>query len=118
MTPLECAQALSQGHGLDEPSWNELVASFSLTPHLEKSLFMLSTGSKRKVWLAAALSCSLPLVLLDEPTAALDAVSIQALWKALGSIAAARHRIVVVATSEVPGNVLFSRRFDLPLGAT
>ena len=42
------------------PGWDaallaDLTQAFDLTPHLEKPLYMLSTGSKRKVWLAAAL---------------------------------------------------------------
>lgn len=40
--------------GLDELRWGELITGLSLAPHLDKPLYMLSTGSKRKVWLAAA----------------------------------------------------------------
>jgi hypothetical protein len=33
-----------------------MVEGFALTPHLDKPVHMLSTGSKRKVWFGAALA--------------------------------------------------------------
>lgn len=62
------------------PSLNtELLADaadgLSLTPHLHKPLYMLSTGSKRKVWLAAAFASGAAVTLLDDPLAALDGAS-------------------------------------------
>ena len=69
LTVRACTAALREGDGrFDEAAWQRLVDGFALAPHLEKSMYMLSTGSKRKVWLAAALASSRPLVLLDEPT--------------------------------------------------
>lgn len=64
------------------PRWNqelclELAQAFSLTPHLAKPLYMLSAGSKRKVWLCAAFAASATLTLIDEPFAALDLASQQ-----------------------------------------
>jgi energy-coupling factor transporter ATP-binding protein EcfA2 len=64
------------------PAWNaallaDLTEALDLTPHLEKPLYMLSTGSKRKVWLAAALASGATLTLLDEPFAAPDKSSIR-----------------------------------------
>jgi energy-coupling factor transporter ATP-binding protein EcfA2 len=53
-----------------------LTEGLSLTPHLEKKLFMLSTGSKRKVYLAAAFAARATLTLLDDPYASLDRASI------------------------------------------
>jgi ABC-2 type transport system ATP-binding protein len=56
-----CTAALREGDaGFDEARWQTLVEGFSLTPHLEKSMFMLSTGSRRKVWLAATIALPLP----------------------------------------------------------
>ena len=54
----------------------EAIKELSLTQHLEKQFFMLSTGTKRKVWLAAALSAGRPLTLLDDAFAGVDKVSI------------------------------------------
>ena len=53
-----------------------MTAGLGLQDHLHKQLFMLSTGSKRKVWLAAAFASGAAVTLLDEPFAALDAASI------------------------------------------
>jgi ABC-type transport system involved in cytochrome c biogenesis ATPase subunit len=44
-----------------------LIDGFGLQPHLDKPLYMLSTGSKRKVWLSAALAAGAPLTLIDQP---------------------------------------------------
>ena len=55
-----------------------LIQAFELTPHLEKPLYMLSTGSKRKVWLAAAFASGAAVTLLDQPFAALDKASVGA----------------------------------------
>ncbi len=80
--------------------WQGLVEGFALTPHLDKPMFTLSTGSKRKVWLAAALASGRALVLLDEPTGGLDAASIGCLWSALLRCAEAPARAIVVASAE------------------
>ena len=109
LTVRACTAALREGDaGFDEATWQRLADGFALAPHLEKSMFMLSTGSKRKVWLAAALASSRPLLLLDEPTGGLDAASIRCLWGVLPE--RARTRAVVVASGD---------RIDaLPLAAT
>ncbi|WP_442763807.1 ABC transporter ATP-binding protein [Malikia spinosa] len=53
------------------PRWNdamldELQVELGLTPHLDKALFMLSTGSRRKVAPAAALAGGAALALLGQ----------------------------------------------------
>jgi ABC-type transport system involved in cytochrome c biogenesis ATPase subunit len=53
----------------------ELVRGFDLGPHLAKPMYMLSTGSRRKVWLTAAFAAGTPLTLIDQPFAALDGPS-------------------------------------------
>jgi ABC-type transport system involved in cytochrome c biogenesis ATPase subunit len=60
----------------DFPAIGALAEGLSLTEHLHKPMYMLSTGSKRKVWLAAAFASGAALVLLDDPFAALDKPSI------------------------------------------
>ncbi|WP_390343916.1 ATP-binding cassette domain-containing protein [Variovorax boronicumulans] len=63
-----CTALLGEGDaGFDKAEWQRLVEAFSLVPHLEKQMFMLSTGSRRKVGLAAALASGRPVVLLDDP---------------------------------------------------
>lgn len=82
-----------------------LVSGFSLAPHQDKALYMLSAGSKRKVWLAAALACGAAVTLLDEPFAALDKASIAVVLDVLEAAAAHHERAWVVADYEVPRGV-------------
>ena len=110
ITGRACMAELAEGdHRVDTAYRETLVEGFGLLPHIDKPLYMLSTGSKRKVWLAAALACNRPLTLLDEPCAALDNGSRQRLWQALAEVAQRRDRAIVVASSE--------RIDDLPLAA-
>ena len=111
VTGLACTATLRAGDpGFDEARWQALVDGFGLAPHIEKPMYMLSTGSRRKVWLAAALASSRPLILLDEPTGALDAGSVRRLWAAIGEVAAEPGRAIVIASYE---------RIDrVPLAAT
>lgn len=111
VTGLACTASLREGNaGFDEARWQALVDGFGLAPHIEKPMYMLSTGSKRKVWLAAALASSRPLILLDEPTGALDAGSVRRLWAAIDEVAAEPGRAIVIGSYE---------RIDrLPLAAT
>lgn len=89
------------------PRWSEAalatwVTHFSLSEHVEKSLFMLSTGSKRKVWLAAALAAQASVTLLDEPSAALDQPSREALRQELTQRAQQAQAIWLVAGFSCP----------------
>ena len=113
----ECASSLRRADvPFDAVRWQALVDGFSLGPHLAKKMFMLSTGSKRKVWLAAALASSRPLTLLDEPTAGLDAGSMRCLWRTLAEVAQEGDRAVIVASGERIGDVPLAGTITLPLG--
>ena len=112
----ECAASLrSADVPFDAARWQALVDGFSLAPHLAKKMFMLSTGSKRKVWLAAALASSRPLTLLDEPTAGLDAGSMRCLWRTLAEVAQEGGRAVIVASGERVDGVPLTATLTLPL---
>ena len=114
--PVECAASLNAGDArFDEATWRTLVEGFSLTPHLDKRMYMLSTGSRRKVWLAAALASGRALTLLDEPLAGLDAASIRFLWHTLAGIAERPDRAVVVASATRIESVPLSGSIELPL---
>jgi ABC-type multidrug transport system ATPase subunit len=112
-----CTALLGEGDaGFDQAEWQRLVEAFSLVPHLDKQMFMLSTGSRRKVGLAAALASGRPVVLLDDPVAALDARSIHGLWQAIGRRVAQPGRSVIVASSERITAVPLAACIELPLG--
>jgi ABC-2 type transport system ATP-binding protein len=115
-TARECTAMLGGGDArFSAARWNDLVAGFSLAPHLDKKMYMLSTGSKRKVWLAAALASGRELLLLDEPTAGLDAGSIACLYAELATIAAPHERAVIVATYQHIEGLPISGSIALPL---
>jgi energy-coupling factor transporter ATP-binding protein EcfA2 len=78
------------------------IEGLALNAHLEKSLFMLSTGTRRKLWLTAALAGNAELVLLDMPYAALDAASCRALNALLTEKAAQALQAWVIADYTLP----------------
>jgi ABC-type multidrug transport system ATPase subunit len=86
-----------------------LVQGFSLQPHLDKPLYMLSTGSKRKVWLSAAFASGAALTLIDNPFAALDAPSIRFLKELLQEAASHRARTWLLADHTVPEGLPLAR---------
>ena len=71
----------------DDAALPELLEGLSLTPHAEKKLFMLSTGSKRKVYLAGAFAAGAAVNLLDDPFASLDKGSINFVSEVLAGFA-------------------------------
>ena len=99
----------------DRPGWQALAEGFGLLPHLDKPMYMLSTGSKRKVGLAAALASQRPVTLLDEPAGALDAPSLRCLWRALAELAVRPDRAVVIASSDRIDRVPLAATISLPL---
>ncbi|MEP6875548.1 MAG: ATP-binding cassette domain-containing protein [Burkholderiales bacterium] len=116
VTARECSMLLSAGDpGFDATAWEAMVDRFALAPHIDKPMYMLSTGSKRKVWLAAALASGRPLTLLDEPTGGLDARSIAGLMEALTRLATHASRAVIVASSERLARVPLAGLIELPL---
>jgi ABC-type multidrug transport system ATPase subunit len=90
-----------------------LVDGLSLEPHLNKPLYMLSTGSKRKVWMAAAFASNAAVTLLDEPFAALDTASTNFILGMLENAATHKTRAWVLAHYEAPGTVQLAGMIDL-----
>lgn len=106
MTPADYFKSLHRLYPrFDKQFLSDLVEGLSLAPHLEKPLYMLSTGSKRKVWLAAAFASSAAVTLLDEPFAALDKASIGFVMELLEDAADHPARAWVIADYEAPGDV-------------
>ena len=111
-----CTAALSEGDtGFDAAAWQAIAEGFALPSHLDKPMYMLSTGSKRKVWLAAALASGRALTLLDEPTGGLDAASVACLWRALAQVAARSDRALIIASAERIDRVPLAATIELPL---
>ncbi len=93
----------------------DLIDGLSLNDHISKAMYMLSAGSKRKVWLAAAFASGATVTLLDEPFAALDKASINFLIERLENAVQNAKRTWVIADYEVPHNltVNFIANLDL-----
>jgi ABC-type multidrug transport system ATPase subunit len=114
LTPQQYFETVSRRcPGFDAGLIAPLVEGLGLEPHMCKQLFMLSTGSKRKVWLAAAFASGVPLLLLDEPFAALDAPSIAFVKEQLQGISAHAGRAAVIADYEAPSGVTLAGVIDL-----
>lgn len=99
----------------DALAWRAHVMGFGLEPHLHKPIYQLSTGSRRKLWWATAFASGCPLILLDEPTAALDAPSIAYLKDCLRGLASKADRAVVVASFSPLDDVVLAATISLPL---
>ena len=117
ITPLAYFAALRPRY----PHWDDaavalMAEGLSLTPHLNKPIYMLSTGSKRKVWLTAALVAGAALTFIDEPFAALDKPSIQFLCTRLCEAAHCATHAWVVADYAAPGGVPLAAHIDLQDG--
>ena len=98
LTPAGLMAAQRAAHpGLDEAAWQRHLDGFGLAPHLAKPFYALSTGSRRKAGLAVALASGAALTLLDEPTAGLDAGSVDYLLQALTEAARQPSRALLLA---------------------
>ncbi len=89
----------------DNALLTELAEAFGLSEHAHKPLYMLSTGSKRKVWLCAAFAAGAALTLIDQPFAALDGPSIRLLRELLGEASEHPNRAWLLADHEAPAGV-------------
>jgi ABC-type transport system involved in cytochrome c biogenesis ATPase subunit len=121
----EWVQAQRQLH----PAWSEAVwqlhaNGLGLEPHLHKPLLALSTGSLRKLWMAAGWASGAPLLLIDEPLAALDRGSMDHVQRTLAAlnregqqaapVAGHGPRCVIVAHWDAMQGVAWDDVLDLP----
>lgn len=114
MTPTDCFAQMQRQY----PHWNapvlpDLIAGLSLQPHMDKTITMLSTGTKRKVWLAAAFASGAALTLLDDPFAALDKPSIRYVTQQLQAAAMQSERAFVLAQYELPADLQCAQTINL-----
>lgn len=91
----------------------DLADAFGLKEHAHKPLYMLSTGSKRKVWLCAAFAAGAPLTLIDQPFAALDGPSIRLLRELLAEASEHPQRAWLLADHDAPAGVSLGQVINL-----
>ena len=101
------------------PKWNatlqtDLTAALQLQDHLGKRLFMLSTGSRRKVALVGLLASGCALTCLDQPFAALDLASVRVLREFLQDMADHPTRAWWVADYEADAQLPWRSVVELP----
>ena len=114
MTSLDYCQSLQRRYPrFDLSLAHDLMEGLALGPHRDKPLYMLSTGSRRKVGLAGAFASGAAVTLLDDPFAALDQASIRFVMELLQD--AARHptRAWIMACHEAPGDLSLAAILDL-----
>jgi len=105
-TPAQCwAKLRASLPAWSENTQNDLVEALQLTPHLDKRLNMLSTGSRRKVGLVAALACGATVILLDQPFVSLDQASIRNLQVCLANFGLHPGRACLIADYEKPAHL-------------
>lgn len=74
-----------------------VMARLNLTPRADTLASKLSGGNKRKLSLAIALMGKPPVLVLDEPTSAMDAVAKRAFWRIVQEISPGRSLIITVS---------------------
>lgn len=87
------------------PRWGvqlqtELAEALNMQEHLGKRLFMLSTGSRRKVGLVGLLASGATITCIDQPYVSLDMASVLVVREFLGDMASHPSRAWLVADYE------------------
>jgi ABC-type lipoprotein export system ATPase subunit len=100
------------------PQWNaqlqqDLTDALAVLPHMGKKLFMLSTGSRRKVALVGLLASGATITCLDQPFAALDGPSARVVRDFLADMADDATRSWVVADYEADARLPWGRHIRL-----
>jgi zinc transport system ATP-binding protein len=108
----------------DRAAVGEAVAAVGLADRMEEPVASLSGGQQRRVLVARALAAQPELLIMDEPTAGVDAPSQQALAEVLARVSAAGTTLLVVTHETGPLEGLLTRavvvdqgciRYDGPL---
>lgn len=92
------------------PQWrdalqDELSHALDMDTHRHKRLFMLSTGSRRKVMVIAALASGATVTLLDQPFGGLDLPSVRVIKEVLREASTHASRAWIVADYTAPQDV-------------
>ena len=79
--------------------FQELLTTFEI-PNQEEKIDKMSFGQKKKVMIAFSLACNTKILIMDEPTNALDIPS-KAIFRKIMASVATEDRIVIISTHQV-----------------
>lgn len=114
VTPLVWLEQVGRQYpSFDATAVAVLIERLHLQEHQHKPIYMLSTGSRRKVWLVAAFASGAPLVLIDQPFAALDKASLMAVRELLHEAGRSDLQAWVVADYEIPAALALAQTITL-----
>ena len=116
LKPLEFFASVAGRYASFDPAMPPmLVDALGLEPFLARRIDQLSTGSRNKVGVIAAIAAGTPVVLLDEPLAGLDRVSGRVLNGLLADASRQRQRLWIVAShAPLDDAADAAHRLDLP----
>ncbi len=99
MTARQHLEFYARIRGVPNPRANAdaLMHRVGLAPHADKAAAKLSGGNKRKLSLAIALVGNPDVLILDEPSSAMDAAAKRVMWKLLADIAPGRSVLLTVS---------------------
>lgn len=100
----------------DERAWQNALERFDLGAFADRPVRLQSRGQKQRVALARALVHAPSIVLLDEPTAGLDAASTERLVGTIRELAEADCIVVVVTHDPAFVDAVATRRIRLQKG--
>ncbi|MDR0207427.1 MAG: ABC transporter ATP-binding protein [Bacteroidales bacterium] len=83
----------------DHQQFQELLRTFEIL-NLDEKIDRLSFGQKKKVMIAFSLACNTKILIMDEPTNALDIPS-KAIFRKIMASVATENRIVIISTHQV-----------------
>ncbi|KAG9506280.1 hypothetical protein J7337_003262 [Fusarium musae] len=79
---------------------NLVMSKVGLRPHADKLTSRLSGGNKRKLSLAIALLGNPPILILDEPSSAMDPIAKRDMWAMLSGISSSRSVLLTTHSME------------------
>ena len=100
MTVEEHIHFYARLRGVRNVDWetNELIRGLNLSNEKKKQAGTLSGGNKRKLSLAIAIVGAAPIVLLDEPSAAMDPQTRRSMWTVIKKITEVGDQLIILTT--------------------
>lgn len=113
-TPIEHNKVSADLRGIkvDLERFNELLASFKLSPHKNSPIRNFSSGMKQRMKFILAMQSNPTILFLDEPTSNLDLEGIETVNQIIKSHSA-RGGAVVIATNEEREKALCSNCYEV-----